>query len=364
MELTQRMRAWSYARQRLGRPAGGIERALRDVVAVYSTHPTAPLALWARTRSFTATGYRRIDRERRGVRLPAMRRTVFLVPRDHAGRIFTAVRASPAHALRAVKRHGFSTRDYERFVGRILDAAQTPLPTRELEEAAGIRGAQLGTVLRCLRLEGRILTLAGDSLLMSPHRYVAASAWMPEGLDAGDAAAALEWLAGEYLRAYGPARVEDFAWWTGVTKRMAASAVESHDTRDIGDGLLLPARDEPAFGRVPRVRGTVDLLPKWDPYTMGHAPGGRHRFVHPDVQSRVYTPIGVGLPGDGNPVVLVDGEVVATWTFTLKDGADVQPFDTLGPKIRARIDDGLGAVAGLLAEGSGRGQHAHNLQPL
>lgn len=360
MDLTQRLRSWSYARQRLGPPARGIEQTLRDVVAVYSTHPTAPLALWARTPSFTAAGYRRVDRERAGVRFPAMRRTVFLVPRDHASRIFTAVRASPSHALRPLERHGFSTRDYERFARRILAAAQSPLPTRDLEDVAGIKGAQLGTVLRCLRYEGRLLTLAGDSLLMSPHRYVAASAWVPEGLDAGDAAAALEWLAGEYLRAYGPARVEDFAWWTGVTRQMAASAVEPHATRDVGDGLLLPARDEPAFGRVERVGGTVDLLPKWDPYTMGHAPSGRHRFVHPDVQSRVYTPIGAGLPGDGNPVVMVDGEAVATWTFTLKDGANVQPFDTLGPKIRARIDERLGAVVGLLGAEPGRRDASSN----
>jgi hypothetical protein len=93
---------------------------------------------------------------------------------------------------------------------------------------------------------------------------------------------------------------------------------------------------------------------------MGHAPSGRHRFVHPDVQSRVYTPIGAGLPGDGNPVVMVDGEAVATWTFTLKDGANVQPFDTLGPKIRARIDERLGAVVGLLGAEPGRRDASSN----
>jgi len=154
---------------------------------------------------------------------------------------------------------------------------------------------------------------------------------------------------GEYLRAYGPARVEDFAWWAGVAKGAAAKALQPHDAVDLGGGLLLRARDEAAFGRVRPLRGTVDLLPKWDAYTMAYAPEGRQRFVHPNVQHLVYTPIGVGLPGDGNPVVLVDGQAVATWTFTLKGGPTVRPFDTLGPRIRRKVNEetrGRRALAG------------------
>jgi winged helix DNA-binding protein len=348
-DLTARLRAWSHARQRLGEPARSVDQALRAVVAVYSKHPTAPLALWARTRSFTASAYRRIDRDRKAVRMPAMRRTVFLVPRANAPRIFTAVRASPTHALRGLKRHGFSPKDYGRFAKRILSAARQPVASRELEAAAGIKGEQLGTVLRCLRYEGRLLALAGDSLSMSPHRYVATTARLPGGLDAGDQSRALGWLAGEYLRAYGPARVDDFAWWTGVTKKEAMAAIAPHDIIEVAPGLLIPRKDSVAFRRVKRLRDRVDLLPKWDAYTMGYAPDGRRRFVHPDVQRIVYTPIGVGLAGDGNPVVLVDGEAVGTWTFSLKDGADVQPFEALGPKIRKRIEAKLDEVAGLLA---------------
>ena len=348
MELVERLRAWSYVRQRLAQPARTPEEALRDVVAVYATHPTAPLALRARTRSLSAVAYRRLDRDRKALRIPGMRGTIFLVPRDSAARVFTAVRPPAARVLRALKRHDFSARDYERFAGRILAAAREPSPPERLQDAAGIKGASLGTVLRCLRYEGRLLALAGNSLNMSGHRYVAVSAWAPDALDAGDPSDELAWLAGQYLHAYGPARLEDFAWWAGVTKRAASKAVEAQEVVDLGGGLLLPAAHEARFGRARRARGTVDLLPKWDPYTMGHAPDGRQRFVHPDVQQRVYTPIGVGLPGDGNPVVLVDGRAVATWTYSLKHGADVQPFDSLGPTVRRKVDAKLEAVAGFL----------------
>lgn len=346
----ERLRAWTYVRQRLAEPASGPGEALRAVVAVYATHPTSPLALWARTRSLTPPRYRRLDRDRRALRIPGMRGTAFLVPWNLAARIFTAVRPPRSRLLRALKRHDLSTDDYERLAERILASAREPTRSDGLREAAGIEGPALGTVLRCLRYEGRLLALAGEPLTSSPHRYVATEAWAPDGLDAGDPSDSLAWLAGAYLESYGPARIEDFAWWAGVGKRAAAAAVESHDTVDVGGGLLLPGRHEAAFGRVERVRGTVDLLPRWDAYTMGHAPDGRARFVHPDVQERVYDPIGVGLPGDGNPVVLADGEVVATWTFSLKEGADVQPFDALGPAVRRKVQERLDAVAGFLTD--------------
>ena len=258
------------------------------------------------------------------------------------------MRASEAHALGPLKRHGFTTEDYRRFAGRVLAAAEKPVPARELERLVGLTGAELGTVLRCLRYEGRLLTLAGESLNMSPHRYVATSSWLPGGLEASATDEARVWLAGEYLRAYGPARIEDFTWWSGLPKRAATAAMGSHDTVDVGDGLLLHRSDERSFADVEALRNAVAVLPRWDSYTMGHAPDGRERFVHPDVQDEVYTPIGTGLPGDGNPVVLVDGEVVALWTFTQKTGPELRPLDTIALRTRKRIDERLQEVAGLL----------------
>ncbi len=347
--MIERLRAWTYRRQRLCDPARSVSEALRSVVAVYATHPTSPLALWARTGSFSPATYRRLDRDREAVRMPAMRRSVFLVPRASAARVFTATRATPAHALRPLKQHDLSIDGYERLARQILVAAGEPRSKRELEEAAGISGSPLGTVLRCLRYEGRLLTLAGESLNMAPHRYVDASAWVPEGLDAGDAHESLSWLAAEYLRGYGPARATDFAWWTGAAKMAARRAFETLDAVDVGAGLLILNEDHRAFEQVTPLRDELALLPRWDAYTMGHAPDGRARFVHPDVQAPVYTPIGTGLSGDGNPVVLVNGEAVATWTYSLKEGAAVQPFEPLGPRLRKRIDRKLEEIATLLA---------------
>ena len=277
-----------------------------------------------------------------------MRRTVFLVPTKNAARIFSAVRSSKAHALRPLKRAGISEKDYERYARRALKVGE-PLTARDLEGIVGLKGGELGIVLRCLRYEGRVLTLAGDSLNMSPHRYVATASWIPDGLGFEDVDEARAGLAAGYLRAFGPARVEDFAWWTGLPKRVANKAIATLDTVDVGDGHLLAASDESAFSKVPPVRNVVKLLPKWDAYTMGYAPDGRRRFVHPDVQADVYTPIGTGLRGDGNPVILVNGEVAGLWTFSQKEGPEVLPFDSFGARTRKRVDAKIDEVAGLLA---------------
>lgn len=349
VEMVERLRAWSYRRQHLGGAATSPAAALHAVVAVYATHPTTPLALWARTRAFTPAGYRRLDGARAALRIPAMRGTLFLVPAEHAARVFAAVRPPASRVRASLRRHGIGEDEYEALAGRLLAAAGEPRRAAELRAAAGIDGTALGTVLRCLRYDGRMVALGGDSLSAAGHRYVSTASWAPGALDGGGSApAALSWLAGAYLHGYGPARVEDFAWWAGVARRAAAAALDGHDTVDVGGGLLLPVADEAAFGRARRPRGAVDLLPKWDAYTMGHAPDGRARLVHPDVQAAVYTPLGTGLAGDGNPVVLVDGQVAGTWTFTVKEGGAVQPFDTLGPAVRRRVGDRLAEVAALL----------------
>ena len=75
-----------------------------------------------------------------------------------------------------------------------------------------------------------------------------------------------------------------------MSKERAVAALGSVETVEVGDGYLLPSGDRGAFEAVKALeRGSVDLLPKWDCYTMGYAPDGRRRFVHPEAQARVYT---------------------------------------------------------------------------
>nr|MBA3407599.1 hypothetical protein [Solirubrobacterales bacterium] len=78
--LDDRTGWFTYHRQQLGRAAPNPAAALRAVVAVPSTHPSAPLALHARSATFDAAGFHALD----ALRVPAMRGQVHLVARETA----------------------------------------------------------------------------------------------------------------------------------------------------------------------------------------------------------------------------------------------------------------------------------------
>src|SRR5437867_469036 len=80
LDIVERLRAWSHRRQRLDGSAPDLLSALHDVVAVYSAHPSGPLALHARTSGLTAGAFADLESRRQAIRIVAMRGSAFLVP--------------------------------------------------------------------------------------------------------------------------------------------------------------------------------------------------------------------------------------------------------------------------------------------
>ena len=98
---------------------------------------------------------------------------------------------------------------------------------------------------------------------------------------------ALAELTRRYFRAHGPAQLQDFVWWSGLTVSDArtglalAGADLDHQTIDDKDYWLAPgvSADDPGM--------VAHLLPNWDEYTVGyrdraaaHPPDGS---LHPDL---------------------------------------------------------------------------------
>jgi hypothetical protein len=327
--VVEQLRAWTYERQRLGRAAPDPATALRDVIAVYSAHPTAPLSLHARCADLDGAAFRRLD----GLRLPAMRKSIHLLPRETAHLAFRATPDPPAERKRRMRVFKFSEARYHELRKPLLEAAREPLTLPELREATGAEPDELKGVSAQMTRDGELVRVGADGLRSNELRYVAAE------IEEADADEALAWLAGEYLRAFGPARVKDFVWWSGVGATRAKAALAAHEPEELDDGLLVRAEDRARFERDRPVQGAVDLLPKWDCYTMGYAPDGRARFAHPDVVDRCYD-----FRGDGRPVILVDGEAAGTW-----ENLEVDLFEPPTPKVRTALDERLAAVRAFLA---------------
>jgi hypothetical protein len=334
-DLEQQVRWWTYDRQLLGGAAPDPATALRDVVGVYSSHPSAPLSLHARCYSLDAKAFHALD----VLRLPAMRSSIHMLPRETAHLAFRALPEPPSRTAGRLKTFGLEQERYRHLRSLVLAEATDPQSARDLGEL-GEGDKEMKGVIGTMTREGSLVRVGADGLRSNSLRYVAAD--VPEA----DPDEALAWLVGEYLRAFGPARVEDAVWWTGATVTRVKAALATVDTLDVGDGLLLRREDEAGFSAASAPGDVaVDLLPKWDAYTMGYPADGRGRFADPDVAERCYD-----FRGDGMPVVLVEGQAAGTWSLAPGKSAKVEMdwFSKPGPAVKSALDDRVRAVRALL----------------
>ncbi len=142
-------------------------------------------------------------------------------------------------------------------------------------------------------------------------------------------------------------------------RRRASAALEGAAVVDVGGGLLLPADQQDAFARVEPVDAeAVDLLPKWDAYTMGHAPDGRQRLVDDRHLGKAYSKASTGgagaTSGDGLPLVLRGGRAVASWAHRFEGNrmrVTVTPFEpgALPPPACERAFEDIGRLLGATA---------------
>jgi hypothetical protein len=187
----------------------------------------------------------------------------------------------------------------------------------------------------------------GGGLRSNALSYVATVAHLGEPLSDHDADAALAWLAGEYLRAFGPARIDDFAWWSGCGKKRAIAAFAGIDTVEVAPELRLAAGDEAEWAVTePLSPDHVDVLPVWDAFTMGYPATGRTRFGPPEILDRLYDDAGNGLG-----VVLAGGRAVAGWNsrFVARTmQVDLEPLAHWRPAVRLGIERRLAELATIL----------------
>lgn len=355
----ERLSAWSHARQRLGCAATAALSTLRDVAGVYSAHPTAPLALAARVRGLTREAFGELEARREAVRVVGMRGSAFLVPLDLADDVVGATRQSPAQQPGALRSRGLDESTYAALKPRILDATGEPISPTELRRALGAASDDQRPyfAMRLMSREGIVLRVGTGRVRTDDLRWVATEAWLGRPLGALDREGALARLAEAYLRGYGPARDADFAWWAGVPRGRARTALGSISTVEVAGGLLLPADLEAAWqATAPLDPNALDVLPKWDPYAMGYAPDGRARLVDDAHLSLAYstadTRIGA-TAGDGLPLVLRGGRAVASWGHRLIGASmavTIRPFEASerqAGELLAAVEPAFGSIGQL-----------------
>jgi hypothetical protein len=155
--------------------------------------------------------------------------------------------------------------------------------------------------------------------------FVLLDEWAPENR-AMEREESLAELARRYFTARGPATMQDFAWWSGLTLadvRAGADMAKPHLIQETINGenyWLAPSRPA-AMPPSP----ALWLLPAFDEYTVANR--DRSALLKPEHAGLAGTRNGIL-----NPVIVLDGEVVGTWKRTLgKNGVIVTPQLFDGP---------------------------------
>ena len=221
-------------------------------------------------------------------------------------------------------------------IGGALDG--TPVTREELITVVG-RG-QTPHVRQILKSGwGGLLKPAArtGSLCFGPNRgqsvtFVRPRNWLNEWHEVEPQAANAE-VARRYLRAYGPATRKDFSRWMGMfpgLDRAAWAAIEKELINVSVEGQTAQMLGVDLKSMRSRAgQESVQLLPGFDPYLMGHATRD-HLFepVHRWKVSRV--------SGWISPVLLVNGRVLGVWTHAVTKGGlklEITPFAPLKPRV-------------------------------
>ncbi|MBP1773303.1 MAG: hypothetical protein H6P99_2466, partial [Holophagaceae bacterium] len=182
-----------------------------------------------------------------------------------------------------------------------------------LEEARisskGQRGHHL---LWRMAVEGLICFAAPEGIQQT---FALFDEWNPEGPRQSKDQALAD-LALRYFSSRGPATLQDFTWWSGLTTTEAASALEMVKPKLIAANMGGQCFWMSLTTQIPPSGGEgVYLLPSFDEYLLGY----QNRNA---VLESKYAPL-LSPGGDGTflPAIVIHGCVVGTWSRILRNGA-------------------------------------------
>ena len=352
-------RARLSSRHALALGAATPEAATEAMTALHATEPaTVYLSLSARVPGLTVADVdRALYADRTLVKQLAMRRTVFVFPRDLLPAALGSASARVARALRTrlakeLETAGIAS-DGEAWIARAEGAVLELLADGKQRSAADIREALpelAGTldlapgkkyaatvpvaprVLTQLGVEGAIVraTNAGHWRISRP-RWTLTSAWLGEQPEPTKPREGYAELVRRWLRTFGPGVEDDLVWWLGATKaavRAALADVAAVEVRLDGGraGWVLPDDVEPVAATEP----WTALLPVLDPTVMGWK---ERTFYLGDHGPRLFD-----RNGNAGTTAWANGRVVGCWVQDPDGVVRVRLLEPVTDDVRRSLD--------------------------
>jgi hypothetical protein len=348
--------------------ADSVLSAVESMLVLHASDPaTVYLSVLARAPAVTIADIARtLYDERLAVRMLAMRRTLFIVPRDLVAAVHHGASVGVAKQVRSRLVKTLQTTPTEPELPDDLDAWLTDvegsteaalirrgealanqLSTDEprlrtallprTDKAYDVRRTITTNVLTLMACEGRIIRSQprGD-WTSRQHSWQPASAWFPDGIAELDAVVARADLVERWLRTFGPATEADIAWWGGWALGATRTAIARLDTTAVDlDGVagLAMADDLAAEAEV---APTAVLLPALDPTPMGWKQRGWFLGEHRAALFDTYGNIG--------PSLWWDGVIVGGWAVTSSGAVAYRLLSDVGREAAAAVEAAAGAL--------------------
>lgn len=341
------------------------EAATRAMTVLHSTEPaTVYLSCWARVGSLEVADVdRALYDDRSLVKQLAMRRTLFVFPRDLLPAVWPSASARVAGIERArmskdvvkagLTDDGDDWLDHARAeVLAVLADAPDGRSAFEVRQAVPMIDVKVAVSAGSAWSASRVLTHLGATADVvrgantghwrtSRPRWTLMRHWLgdvPLPLPASDG---YREVVRRWLHTFGPGTEDDLAWWLGATKTVVRAALAELDAVAVsleaklgGTGWLLP--DD--LDEVPDPGSWVALLPVLDPTVMGWK--GRDFYLGPaKLRDQLFD-----RSGNAGTTAWVDGRVVGCW---VQDDAGVVLVRLL-ERVSARARRALDAEASRL----------------
>jgi Winged helix DNA-binding domain len=285
-------------------------------------------ALWAvglRTRSATEQTIEQALAEKTIVRTWPMRGTIhFVAPADVRWMLEVLTPRVVQRSKRRLTELGLDEKiiaaSAEVIAKGLQGGRQLPRPAlyELLEQANIVAGGQRG--LHILgQLAQRQLICFGARAGKQPT-FTLLDEWAP-GAKSLPRDEALAELARRYFTGHGPATLQDFIWWAGLTTADAKAGLGAAAAQL--ERELIGAQEYYFAPELPPAPGRpldASLLPPFDEFLVGY----RDRSASLDAEYN--TRVVPGGNGIFNPIVVIDGRVVGTWKRTFKKDTVVMNF--------------------------------------
>jgi uncharacterized protein YcaQ len=328
----------------------------RDMCGVQAQVMSAAyLQLWTRNHALTRPEIENaLLKTRTLVKTSLMRQTLHLIPTDEFPLYIAALRPSRlAQAMRVMERCGITREESETLVPLIMETLSAgPLSSPAIAAAIRPKASKQvrfwmensWSLVRLPVAEGLICYGRGEGNAIV---FIRTDHWLPKlELELMSATEAQCTLLRKYLRAYGPATLNDFSHWAGISMQEVKplrALLEPELAEIPGDkkNRLLLREDVAALSGRPAANPSIRLLPNFDSYLLAHRE--KDHLLSAQHYKRVYRN-----QGWISPVVLIDGAIAGVWSHKLQGKkllVDIEPFGKLSKAQRAGIEQEAESLA-------------------